>query len=169
MMLHSMSGKTKLSQNHWFRRLLTPNLVILAVAIIVTLIVSGCASSDYSTGFATSSSTICQSCHDKEGAAYVSEEKLPSEEEQCILPVGEQRDRHGDLLHNWKKSVVREGNSIYVANDGKEYEMSLTGTCLSCHSNHDEFCNQCHSYTAATPDCWSCHKLLEGDQSSENQ
>lgn len=164
-----MRKQPKQTGNNRFKKLFASNLVIVLVAIISTLIVSGCASSDYSTGFGTSTSTICQSCHDEEGAAYVSEEKLPSEEEQCILPVGEQRERHGDLLHDWKKSVVRDGNSIYVAPDGQEYEMSLTGTCLSCHSNHDEFCNQCHSYAVVTPDCWSCHKLLEGEQSSENQ
>jgi len=132
--------------------------------IVSVLNLSGCTSSDYSTGFANSGSTLCQSCHGTEETAYVAEEKLPGEEAQCVLPPGEQRDGHKALLHDWKQSVVREGNSIYVASDGQEYEMSLSGTCLNCHSNKAEFCDQCHSYTAVNPDCWSCHKLLEGEQ-----
>jgi len=136
----------------------------MAVIIVLNLSLGGCTPSSYSTSFATSSSTICQSCHGTGEVAYVAGEKIVDEEEQCVLPLKEQRDRHKDLLNDWKKSVVRDGNSVYVASDGQEYEMSLTGTCLSCHSNKVEFCDQCHSYVAVNPDCWNCHKLLEGDQ-----
>ncbi|MFC1953206.1 sulfate reduction electron transfer complex DsrMKJOP subunit DsrJ [Chloroflexota bacterium] len=146
------------------RKLLILNLVLMTVIIILTLSMSGCTSPNYSTSFTTSGSTLCQSCHGTGEVAYVDEEKILEKEGKCVLPVNEQRDRHKDLLHDWKKSVVRDGNSVYVASDGQEYEMSLTGTCLGCHSNKVEFCDQCHSYAAVNPDCWNCHKLLEGDQ-----
>jgi len=135
----------------------------MAIIIVSTLGLSGCTASNYSISFATSSSTICQSCHGTGEVAYVAEEQIDDGEEQCVLPVNEQRDRHKYLLNDWKKSVVREGDSIFVASDGQEYEMSLTGTCLSCHSNKAEFCDQCHSYAAVTPGCWNCHNLPEGN------
>ncbi len=143
---------------------LIPALVIVSVISVSILSLGGCAASDYSASFATSSSTLCQSCHGTGEAAYVAEEKIVTEEEQCVLSVKEQRDSHRDLLNDWKKSVVRDGDSIYVASDGEEYNMSLTGTCLDCHSNKAEFCDQCHSYVAVQPNCWNCHRLPEGDQ-----
>jgi hypothetical protein len=35
--------------------------------------------------------------------------------------------------------------------------MSLTRTCLDCHSNKAEFCDRCHTYMAVDPYCWDCH------------
>ena len=35
--------------------------------------------------------------------------------------------------------------------------MSLTNTCLGCHSNKAQFCDQCHNYLEVTPYCWDCH------------
>lgn len=123
------------------------------------------------TGYATSTSTsfICLTCHSTVEAAYVPEEKIITEEEQCIEPTQYMRDKHMDLLNDWKESVVRQGARTYVASDGQEYNMSLTGTCLVvCHSNKAEFCDECHSYVGTkyvrlTPDCWDCHNLPEGD------
>jgi cytochrome c553 len=53
--------------------------------------------------------------------------------------------------------AVRDGDRIYVGVGGKEYEKSLTGTCLSCHSSKEAFCNRCHDYVGAEPYCWDCH------------
>jgi hypothetical protein len=67
------------------------------------------------------------------------------------------RATHMEMLDEWRDRVVREGERMYQASDGKSYEMSLTHTCLECHSNKAEFCDACHNYTAVTPYCWDCH------------
>ena len=96
-------------------------------------------------------------------ATYVPELEIVTDAEQCILPAKEMRTKHKDLLNDWKKSVVRQGDRIYVASGGQEYNMSLTGTCLNCHSNKADFCVQCHDYVAVKPTCWNCHNEPEGD------
>jgi hypothetical protein len=35
--------------------------------------------------------------------------------------------------------------------------MSLSNTCLDCHSNYTEFCERCHQYASIEPYCWDCH------------
>ena len=35
--------------------------------------------------------------------------------------------------------------------------MSLSNTCLDCHSNKTEFCDRCHDYASVRPYCWDCH------------
>ena len=67
------------------------------------------------------------------------------------------RTLHMDLLNEWRDEVVREGARYYTASSGKKYEMSLSNTCIDCHSNKTEFCDQCHNYLAVTPYCWECH------------
>ena len=64
---------------------------------------------------------------------------------------------HMQLLDVWRDSVVREGQRIYVNPEGKEFNMSLSNTCLDCHSNKAEFCDRCHHYASVRPYCWSCH------------
>jgi hypothetical protein len=39
--------------------------------------------------------------------------------------------------------------------------MSLTGTCLDCHSDKEKFCDACHTYSAVDPYCWDCHVIPE--------
>lgn len=157
------SGLVGQTRSHWCWSRLILTLAIMSLISVLILSLGGCTTPSYSTSWATSSSTLCQPCHGTGEVAYVAEEKVVTEEEHCVLPVQEMRDRHEELLNDWKKSVVREGDSIYVASDGQEYSMSLTGTCLDCHSNKAEFCDQCHSYVAVTPSCWNCHNLPEGD------
>ncbi|MFQ6122474.1 MAG: sulfate reduction electron transfer complex DsrMKJOP subunit DsrJ [Dehalococcoidales bacterium] len=94
-------------------------------------------------------------------ATYVPEPEIVTEEKQCIEATQYMRDKHMDLLDDWRKSVVREGIRTYVASDGREYNMSLSGTCMECHSNKAEFCDQCHDYAAVKPDCWDCHNPPE--------
>ena len=94
-------------------------------------------------------------------ADYVPAPEIITAEEECVEPTHYMRSDHNDLLNKWRESVVREGIRTYVAADGQEYEMSLTRTCLSCHSNKAEFCDQCHDYVGVTPDCWSCHNIPE--------
>ena len=82
-------------------------------------------------------------------------------EKLCVEPAPYMRTNHMKLLSAWRESVVREGNRSYRAADGKVYKISLTGTCLECHSNKDKFCDRCHDYAGAKPNCWSCHIIPE--------
>lgn len=95
--------------------------------------------------------------------AYTPEPEIITEEKQCIEATQYMRDKHVDLLNDWRESVVREGTRTYVASDGKEYNISLTGTCMDCHSNKAEFCDQCHNYVGVKPNCWDCHIEPERD------
>jgi hypothetical protein len=90
-------------------------------------------------------------------ASYVPELKLPLDEKQCIESTPYMRTNHIALLNLWKEAVVRTGERIYKAGDGKTYAMSLAGTCMKCHSNKTEFCDRCHNYTDVQPKCWDCH------------
>ncbi len=82
---------------------------------------------------------------------------LQMKEKKCLEPTPYMRANHMQLIDSWRNAVVREGDRLYVASDGKKYLMSLSNTCLNCHSNKDKFCDRCHSYTGASPACWSCH------------
>ena len=79
------------------------------------------------------------------------------EVKKCIEETDYMRAKHMELLADWKVEVVREGNRIYVAKDGREYLMCVEQTCLYCHSNKSEFCDACHKYAGVKPNCWSCH------------
>lgn len=84
------------------------------------------------------------------------------EEKRCLEETAFMRSNHMKLLVNWRDGVVREGNRLYTAKSGKVYEMSLSGTCLKCHSNKEQFCDRCHNYVGAKPSCWSCH-IIPGE------
>jgi len=75
----------------------------------------------------------------------------------CVRDTEYMRGQHMQLLDVWRDSVVRDGNRVYVNADGESYTMSLTNTCLDCHSNKTEFCDRCHNYASVTPYCWDCH------------
>jgi hypothetical protein len=83
--------------------------------------------------------------------------ELPRDESQCIEDTQFMRDRHQDLLNRWRTAVVRDGETEYTSTSGEIHTMSLTGTCLSCHSNRDTFCTACHDYVNVEPTCWDCH------------
>jgi hypothetical protein len=82
-------------------------------------------------------------------------------QKQCVLPKDEMRTGHMQLLNEWRTEVVRNGERIYVAADGKKYNMSLQNECMRCHSNKTQFCDQCHNFAGVTqgsdPYCWTCH------------
>lgn len=94
-------------------------------------------------------------------AAYKPELKIISKEKQCVESTKYMRSQHMQLLNYWRNSVVREGNRTYVALNGKEYNMSLSNTCMNCHSNKADFCDKCHNYVGVTPTCWNCHIVPE--------
>jgi len=83
--------------------------------------------------------------------------ELPAGGGQCVEPTSYMRQLHMDLLNQWRDDVVRRGDRIHKAPDGKEYEKSLTNTCLKCHPKRETFCNRCHDYAGVTPYCWDCH------------
>ena len=76
---------------------------------------------------------------------------------ECIRSKDYMTSEHMQLLDVWRESVVREGKRVYVNPEGKEYNMSLSNTCLDCHSNKVEFCDRCHNYASVRPYCWDCH------------
>jgi len=78
-------------------------------------------------------------------------------EKKCVEPKSFMKTEHMKMLNNWRDFVVRDGDRIYTASNGKEYVMSLQNTCMKCHSNKKEFCDQCHNYLDVTPYCWDCH------------
>ncbi|MEJ2283720.1 MAG: sulfate reduction electron transfer complex DsrMKJOP subunit DsrJ [Desulfobacterales bacterium] len=75
----------------------------------------------------------------------------------CVRSTEYMKAEHMQLLDLWRDSVVRRGDRIYVSPGGKEYNMSLSNTCLDCHSNKAEFCDRCHNYASVRPYCWDCH------------
>lgn len=94
---------------------------------------------------------------------YVPDPVPPEGETQCVEAVDFMTDNHMALLMDWREGFVRDGIRTYEAKDGTEYTVSLTGTCiLQCHTEKEEFCDQCHKYVGAEPDCWSCH--VEGEE-----
>ncbi len=76
---------------------------------------------------------------------------------QCVRETEYMTAEHMQLLDVWRDSVVRYGKRIYVNSSGKEFDMSLSNTCLDCHSNKAEFCDRCHTYASVDPYCWDCH------------
>lgn len=90
---------------------------------------------------------------------YVPKPKLPADKKECVEPKAYIRMNHKDLLDDWKTSVVRRGRRTYLASNKKSYTISLTRTCMNCHTDKAEFCDQCHNYAGVTNKCWDCHKF----------
>ncbi len=86
-------------------------------------------------------------------------------EKKCVESRDFMRAEHMQLLNDWRDSVVRDGNRIYVNAEGKRHSISLQNTCMNCHSNKKEFCDSCHNYMAVKPYCWSCHIQPKEDKS----
>jgi len=75
----------------------------------------------------------------------------------CVRDTAFMKANHMQLLNEWRNAVVRNAERIYVNAEGKEFNMSLSNTCLDCHSNKAEFCDRCHQYASIEPYCWDCH------------
>ena len=80
----------------------------------------------------------------------------------CVEPKAFMRSYHMDLLDDWRDEAVRDGERIHVGHDGQAHDKSLTNTCLKCHSNKEQFCDQCHNYLGVSPYCWDCHVETKG-------
>ena len=77
--------------------------------------------------------------------------------EKCVRETDYMTANHMQLLDEWRDTVVRKTERIFVNAEGKEFNMSLSNTCLDCHSNKAEFCDRCHQYASIEPYCWDCH------------
>ena len=100
-------------------------------------------------------------------ASYVPQPQIDTVETQCVESKTFMRENHMDLLNTWRDEVVRGSSRIYKSTNGKEYEKSLTNTCMSCHKDRTEFCSKCHDYAGVKkPKCWNCHNesILESYQ-----
>jgi hypothetical protein len=76
---------------------------------------------------------------------------------QCVADRDYMRDSHMDLLNEWRDQVVRDGRRVHVTADGRRFVMSLQNTCMGCHAQKAQFCDQCHNYLSVSPYCWTCH------------
>lgn len=85
-------------------------------------------------------------------------ESPPNGATRCVEETPFMREQHMDLLNDWRDLVVREGVRDYTSTlTGTSFDMSLSETCMDCHSNKAEFCDRCHTYMAVDPYCWDCH------------
>lgn len=93
------------------------------------------------------------------GAYKVEPAPPPNGEKQCVAEHanGYMRAEHMHILDDWRNIVVRDGKRPKVTVEGKDYDYSLSKTCMSCHSNKKEFCDACHTPSGVTPMCWDCH------------
>jgi len=81
----------------------------------------------------------------------------PANSKECVASAEQMRALHMDMLNEWRDDVVRRGDRNHIGPDGKVYDKSLSRTCMKCHSNKAEFCDQCHNYVDVSPYCWDCH------------
>jgi hypothetical protein len=90
---------------------------------------------------------------------------LPGEHcsEACIEPAGSMRKRHPELLASWRAAAVRMGERLHRTPDGRQFPISLSGTCLGCHGSAAAFCDRCHMEVGVTLTCWQCHSPLAQD------
>jgi len=68
--------------------------------------------------------------------------------DKCVKDAGWMRRNHMKLLKHTRDDSVRSG--IPAGESG------LAG-CVSCHPSRGEFCDSCHSFVGASPECWKCH------------
>ena len=86
-------------------------------------------------------------------------EKPKNGAKECVLKTEQMRDSHMVLLNEWRDIALRDGKRVWTSPDGKKYDISLTNTCLQCHSNKDKFCDKCHNEVGVNPYCFTCHNL----------
>ena len=90
-------------------------------------------------------------------ASYKPDIKIITPEKQCVAETAYMRTSHMDLVYSWRDRVVRNNERFYNSFTGRKFAMSLTKTCMDCHSNKSEFCDRCHNYMGESPYCWDCH------------
>ena len=88
-------------------------------------------------------------------------QKLAEKDRKCVMPTDYMRANHMQMLVDWREAVVRDGQREFINPEGKKFVASLSNTCMDCHSNKTQFCDQCHNYVAVVPNCWGCHLTKE--------
>jgi hypothetical protein len=84
---------------------------------------------------------------------------------RCVLPKGEMKAKHMQILDQWRDEVVREGSRYYKHqckdNTTMLRQKSLTKGCLAsdCHKSKKDFCDKCHNYVGVSNYCWDCHVI----------
>ena len=90
-------------------------------------------------------------------AAYKPDPKIVTQEKECVQSKSDMKAEHMTIIFEWRDEVVRDGEREYTAFNGKTYNKSLSNTCMECHTNKAEFCDECHNYVGVSPYCWECH------------
>lgn len=93
------------------------------------------------------------------GKTFEVKPELPKDQKECIEDAQTMRDKHMQILNEWRNEAVRDGNRIYTNAKGKQYVKSLTNTCMGCHTDKEKFCDRCHLTVGVAPYCWDCHNL----------
>ena len=91
------------------------------------------------------------------GATEKPDLKIVCDAKECVAPTAYMTAYHMDLLNEWRDEVVRDRDRLYTAENGKTFDKSLSRTCINCHYNKADFCDQCHDYAGVKPYCWDCH------------
>jgi len=89
---------------------------------------------------------------------------LPANGTECVEPREYMAANHKTLLNTWRDMALREERRIYVSSSGKEWEISLQNTCMTCHANSAGFCDKCHVSNSVYPTCWTCHIEPRGNR-----
>ena len=66
---------------------------------------------------------------------------LPKDAKECIEDTAFMKAEHMQLLNEWRDQALRQGNRVYVAKNGKKWNISLKNTCLKCHNEYEQFCD----------------------------
>ena len=75
-----------------------------------------------------------------------------------VKNIEEYREKHKQVLAEWKDAAVRDGKRIYVTRDGREIPISLENL-----ASQPQLCSTCHDYAGIEkPNCWTCHVEPKG-------
>ncbi len=95
--------------------------------------------------------------YNKGKASIPPEPVLPKDSKYCVEDSAFMKTSHMQLLNDWRTAVVRDGDRVYKNSMGRIFKISMTGTCLGCHTSKADFCDKCHAYADVKPYCWECH------------
>ena len=88
--------------------------------------------------------------------------------EKCVAPTDEMRREHMNMILHQRDVTMRQG----IRGSKAKYALK---DCIDCHAAYDEqnkpipinaegqFCESCHTYTAVSIDCFSCHRTTPAE------
>lgn len=91
------------------------------------------------------------------GAEKMEEPEMPNGPTECVESREWMRTNHMKLLDDWRDRVVRDHEMEYTNQKGQKFDMSLTKTCMQCHTSQEKFCERCHKSVGVKNYCWDCH------------